>query len=207
MKKEVRNQIEEFIEYNIELRKLSEENFANKRAKDIISFWIRNINFELYSMQTSGIFHYDTSKLAYGLNGAKLDLKELSDIELEDVLNYYWRKGYILNQYDNIVLEKPDIIVIDWSKPKRQKLYDKMYILKFKCNRFKKLFIINNQENSFLNSIFFTIKDFYWYYFWNHSYCISAIRAYRKSLKSRKVIKRREKISKYVLKFKQKINK
>lgn len=76
-------------------------------------------------MQTSGIFHYDTSKLAYGLNGAKLDLKELSDIELEDVLNYYWRKGYILNQYDNIVLEKPDIIVIDWSKPKRQKLCDK----------------------------------------------------------------------------------
>ena len=60
--KKVRNQIEEFIEYNIELRKLSEENFANKRAKDIISFWIRNINFELYSMQISGIFHYDTSK-------------------------------------------------------------------------------------------------------------------------------------------------
>ena len=23
------------------------------------------------------------------------------------------------------------------------------------------------------------LKDFYWYYFWNHSYCISAIRALR----------------------------
>lgn len=102
MKKEVRNQIEEFIEYNIEFRKLSEENFANKRAKDIISFWIWNISSELYFMQTSGIFHYDTSKLSYGLNGTKLDLKELSDIELEDVLNYYWRKGYILNQREKI---------------------------------------------------------------------------------------------------------
>ena len=40
MKKEVRNQIEEFIKYNIELRRLSEESFADKRAKDIVSFWI-----------------------------------------------------------------------------------------------------------------------------------------------------------------------
>ena len=35
MKKEVRNQTEEFIKYNIELRRLSEENFADKQAKDM----------------------------------------------------------------------------------------------------------------------------------------------------------------------------
>lgn len=74
MKKEVRNQIEEFIKYNIELRRLSEENFADKQAKDIVSFWIHEINFELYSMQTMGVLCYDTSKLAYGIDSTKLDL-------------------------------------------------------------------------------------------------------------------------------------
>ena len=82
MKKEVRNQIEEFIKYNIELRRLSEESFADKRAKDIVSFWIHEINFELYSMQTMGVFCYDTSNLAYGIDSTKLDLNELSNIEL-----------------------------------------------------------------------------------------------------------------------------
>lgn len=33
MKKELRNQIEEFIEYNIELKRLSDENFNDKRKK------------------------------------------------------------------------------------------------------------------------------------------------------------------------------
>lgn len=207
MKKEVRNQIEEFIKYNIELRRLSEENFADKRAKDIVSFWIHEINFELYSMQTMGVLYYDTSKLAYGIDSTKLDLNELSNIELELVLNYYWRKGYTLNRYDNIIMEKPDIIVIDWSKPQKQKLHDKMYILKFEWTKFKKFFNMQNKANSFFYSIFLAMKDFYWYYIWNNSYCISAIKAYRKSLKSKKVIKRREKIFKRVLKIKQKFNK
>lgn len=33
MKKELRNQIEKFIEYNIELKRLSDENFDDKRKK------------------------------------------------------------------------------------------------------------------------------------------------------------------------------
>lgn len=196
MKKELRNQIEQFVEYNIELRRLSEENFADKRKKDIVSFWISCINFELYFMESSGIFQYDSSKLSYGLDEIKLDLKELTNEELDEIINYYWRKGYILNQHKNIVLEKSETIVIDWSKPNRQNLKDKIYILKFKCSKFEKLFIINNQENPFLKSIFFTIKDFYWYYFWNHSYCINAIRAYRKSSKSKKAIEIRKNIRK-----------
>ena len=160
MKKEVRNQIEEFIKYNIELRRLSEENFADKRAKDIVSFWIHEINFELYSMQTMGVLYYDTSKLAYGIDSTKLDLNELSNIELELVLNYYWRKGYTLNRYDNIIMEKPDIIVIDWSKPQKQKLHDKMYVLKFEWTKFKKFFNMQNKANSFFYSIFWLWKIF-----------------------------------------------
>ena len=158
MKKQLRNQIQQFVEYNIELRRLSAENFADKRKKDIVSFWISCINFELYCMESSGIFQYDSSKLSYGLDGIKLDLKELTNEELDEIINYYWRKGYILNQHKNIVLEKSETIVIDWSKPNRQNLKDKIYILKFKCSKFEKLFIINNQENPFLKSIFFTIK-------------------------------------------------
>ena len=104
-------------------------------------------------------------------------------------------------------MEKPDIIVIDWSKPQKQKLHDKMYVLKFEWTKFKKFFNMQNKANSFFYSIFLAMKDFYWYYIWNHSYCISAIKAYRKSFKSKKVIKRREKIFKRVLKIKQKFNK
>ncbi len=193
MKKELRNQIEEFIEYNIELKRLSDENFNDKRKKDIVSFWISCINFELYSMESSGFFQYNSSKLSYGLDGINLDLKELTNEELEEILNYYLRKGYILNQHNNIVLNEPDIIIIDWRKPNKQTLKDKIYIFKFRCSKFKKLFVINNQEKTFLKSILFAIKDFYWYYYCNHSYCINATRRYRKSLKSKKVIERRNK--------------
>ena len=41
-----------------------------------------------------------------------------------------------------------------------------------------------------------TLKDFYWYYFWNDSYCISASRLYRKTLKSRKCIEKKIKLRK-----------
>lgn len=92
MKKEVRNQIEEFIKYNIELRRLSEENFADKRAKDIVSFWIHEINFELYSMQTMGVLCYDTSKLAYGIDSTKLDLNLF-------LLNFFCYERFLLVLY------------------------------------------------------------------------------------------------------------
>lgn len=141
MKKELRNQIEQFVEYNIELRRLSEENFADKREKDIVSFWISCFNFELYSMESSGIFQYDSSKLSYGLDGIKLDLKELTNKELDEIINYSWRKGYILNQHKNIVLEKSETIVIDWSKPNRQNLKDKIYNFKTKLTTFQKIYI------------------------------------------------------------------
>lgn len=207
MKKRLRNQWEEFAEYNLEFRRLSAENFAEKKKKDIVSFWIRSINFELYFMETSGFFEYNSSKLSYGLDGIKLNLKELTSEELDEVLNYYWSYGYVLNQKDKIVFYKPELIVIDWNSPNRQSFGDKIYLLKFKFRKFKKLLSVNKQENSFFKSIVMTIKDFYWYYFFNHSYCISATKLYKKCVKSKKLIERRNNIKEFVTKIKQSIKK
>ena len=195
MKRKLRSGKENFFEYNRGLIQLSEENFGDKKSKDITSFWISLINFELHSKSTMGIFEYNSSKLSYGLNGVKLELQDLTSEELNEIIEYYSKKGYILNQIDNIVIRDSDAIIIEWSNPIKQNLREKLYILKFSCSKLKKLFNINKFKNTFLRTIVLTFKDFYWYYFWNDSYCVNATRLYRKTLKSRKYIEKRNKTS------------
>lgn len=201
MKNELRNQIEDFIEYNIELKRLCNENFKDKIEKDIVLFWISHMNFRIYSMQTQGNFQYNSSKLSYGIEGIKLDIKQLTEEQFQEILEFYLKKGYTLNHSNNIVLENPDVIVINWDKPNRQTINDKMYILKFKYNKFRNLYNINRKKADVLKAFYESIKDFYWYLFWNHSYCISATSAYRKSSKSKKIIERRKNIRKSVPKI------
>ena len=184
-------ELENMVEYTKELIRLSEDTFNEKIKKDIVSFWIGYINFELYFRETSGFFTYESSKLSYGIYSTKFDISELTSEELEEIINYYSKKGYNLNYYDNVVTEKPDIIIIDWSHPNKQKLKDKIYIFKFRYLKFKKIFRINNQECNLFKTLFFTLKDFYWYYFWNHKYCISAYSLYKKTIKAKKYITRR----------------
>lgn len=192
MNKKLRSQGENVVKYIKELIKMSENNFDEKIKKDIVSFWISHINFELYSKERSGCFIYESSKLSYGIYSTKLDIAELTSEELEEIINYYSKKGYTLNYYNNIVIEKPDVIIIDWSHPNRQTLKDKIYIFKFRYTKFKKIFRFNNQKCNLFKTLFFTIKDFYWYYFWNHSYCISAHGLHKKTIKSKKRITRRK---------------
>lgn len=194
MKKELRNQIEEFIEYNIKLKRLCDENFKDKIEKDIVLFWIAHMNFRIYSMQTQGIFQYNSSKLSYGIDGIKLDIKQLTEEQFQEILKFYLKKGYTLNHSNNIVLENPDVIVINWDKPNKQTIKDKMYILKFKYNKFRNLYNINRKKADILKAFFESIEDFYWYFFWNHSYCLNAMTQNRKTRKSIRVIKRRKKI-------------
>lgn len=201
MQKELRSQTDGFIAYNIEFRRLSEESIKEKREKDIVSFWIHHINFELYMMETAGNSCLDSSKISYGLDLKKLDLKELTSEEFEEILSYYWKKGYILNYYDNIIVDNPEVIIIDWSNPNRQTLQDKIYILKFNYSKLKKFFSTNKLKHSFAKSIILTIKDYYVYYWNNHTYCMNAMRLYKKTLKSKRVIERRIKIRNFVNKI------
>ena len=122
MKKKLRSGKENFFEYNRGIIQLSEENFEDKKSKDITSFWISLINFELHSKSTMGIFEYNSSKLSYGLNGMKLELQDLTSEELNEIIEYYSKKGYILNQIDNIVIRDSDVIIIEWSNPIKQSL-------------------------------------------------------------------------------------
>lgn len=108
-----------------------------KKSKDITSFWISLINFELHSMSTMGIFEYNSSKLSYGLNGVKLELQDLTSEELNEIIEYYSKKGYIINQIDNIVILDSDVIIIEWSNPIKQSLKEKVYILKFLYKKLK----------------------------------------------------------------------
>lgn len=192
MNKKLRSQGENVVKYIKELIKMSENNFDEKIKKDVVSFWISHINFELYSKETSGCFIYESSKLSYGIYSTKLDIAELTSEELEEIINYYSKKGYTLNYYNNIVIEKPGVIIIDWSHPNRQILKDKIYIFKFRYTKFKKIFRFNNQKCNLFKTLFFTIKDFCWYYFRNHSYCISAHSLYKKTIKSKKRITSRK---------------
>ena len=68
MRKELRSQIEGFKKYNEELKDLSRKSFEDKKSKDIVSFWISLINFELNFRATSGIFKYNSSNLSYGID-------------------------------------------------------------------------------------------------------------------------------------------
>lgn len=201
MKKELRNQIEDFIEYNIELKRLCDENFKDKIEKDIVLFWIAHMNFRIYSMQTQGNFQYNSSKLSYGIEEIKLDIKQLTEEQFQEILEFYLKKGYTLNHLNNIVIENPDVIVINWDKPNRQTIKDKMYILKFKYNKFRNLYNINRRKADVLKAFFESIKDFYWYLFWNHSYCLNAITQNRKTRKSIRVIKRRKKFRTFISKI------
>jgi hypothetical protein len=90
-----------------------------------------------------GIFKYDFDNLAYGLDHTKFVMEELSSQELNELTNYYWRKGYTLNYSGNIISENPELIMISWKKPQKQTIEDKLYLFKFKLNRLRRLFNIS----------------------------------------------------------------
>ena len=192
MKKELRSQIEDFKEYNEKLKDLSRKSFEDKKSKDIVSFWIGLINFELNFKATSGIFKYNSSNLSYGIDEIKFELGKLTSDDLNEILEYYIRKGYTLNQLPNIIIDSPNEIIFDWTNPTKQNLSDKIHIIKFMYSKLTKLLGLNRLSNNLFKSIILTLKDFYGYYFWNNSYCPNAMKLYKKTIKAQNVIYKRE---------------
>lgn len=188
MRKELRSQIEDFKEYNEELKDLSRKSFEDKKSKDIVSFWISLINFELNFRATSGIFKYNSSNLSYGIDEINFELGELDSDDLNEILEYYIRKGFTLNQFQDIIIDSPNEIIFDWTNPTKQNLSDKKYIIEFMYKKLKKLLGINRLNNNLFKSIILTLKDFYEYYFWNNSYCPNAMKLYKKTIKAKKFI-------------------
>ena len=156
---------------------------------------IKIVSTSKYNVKSEIISYTKTGESISGDSYLQLELQDLTSEELNEIIEYYSKKGYILNQIDNIVIRDSDAIIIEWSNPIKQNLREKLYILKFSCSKLKKLFNINKFKNTFLRTIVLTFKDFYWYYFWNDSYCVNATRLYRKTLKSRKYIEKRNKTS------------
>ena len=148
MKKELREQIEDFIESNKVIRQLCDENFKEKKEKDIVLFWLRCINYDIYFKQILGRFQYNSSNLSYGIEGTKLDIKQLTEEQFQEILDFYLKKGYKLNYLDDTVTEHPKVIVIKWDEYEKQTIDDKKYILRFKKNKLKKQYSINKKENN-----------------------------------------------------------
>ncbi len=192
MKKELREQIEDFIESNKVIRQLCDENFKEKKEKDIVLFWLRCINYDIYFKQILGMFQYNSSNLSYGIEGTKLDIKQLTEEQFQEILDFYLKKGYKLNYLDDTVTEHPKVIVIKWDEYEKQTIDDKKYILRFKKNKLKKLYSINKKENNCLKAFWYSVKDFYWYLFLNHSYCLNAMKQNRKTRKSKSEIEKRK---------------
>lgn len=192
MRKKLRKQIKGFIEYNKEAMKLCNENFKEKKEKDIVLFWIRCINFKIYSMKTQGSFQCNSSNLSYGIEGIKFDIKQLTEEQFQEILDFYLKKGYKLNYLDDIVTENSEYIVIKWDEYKKQTINDRIYILKFKKNKFKKLYSINKRKENCLKAFCDSIKDFYWYLFMTKSYCLNAMKQNKKTIKSKKKIEKRK---------------
>lgn len=183
-----RGSIGEFIEYNVKLKQMCDDNFSEKKKKDIVSFWVWHINADLRDKQAMGVFKYDSHKLAYGIDQVKFIMEELSLQEFNDLTNYYWKKGYTLNYSDNVVFESPELIVINWEKPQKQTIRDRVYLFKFKLNRLKRWFNINKKEKGFTRAILSTIGDFLWY---NNYRCCNAERLYKKTKVSKERIERK----------------
>ena len=116
MKKELREQIEDFIESNKVIRQLCDENFKEKKEKDILLFWLRCINYDIYFKQILGMFQYNSSNLSYGIEGTKLDIKQLTEEQFQEILDFYLKKGYKLNYLDDTVTEHSKVIVIKWDE-------------------------------------------------------------------------------------------
>lgn len=157
----------------------SSEIFREWIEKDFVSLWISKINFELMSQRRLGRFEYNTENLKFGPRRKKLCLKDLSNDELNEIINFYWAKGYTLNRTPDVIMSNPDLIVINWENPKKQTFKDKKYIWMFKISKFKKFYRYNRKTKNAVVSFGTAFIDCLDYLYCNYGYCLKATRQHK----------------------------
>lgn len=190
-------QVQNFLNYQSVLHDILEKGLQEWKEKDFVSLWISHINFGLRCERIRGGFEYDTRNLKYGPYSKKLYINQLNNCELEEIVNFYWAKGYTLNRIGDVVTSNPELIVINWEKPRKQTFEDKKSLFVFKISKLKKFYKFYRKKYKY--NVFFSclvaVLYFYAHFYENDSYCLNAQKQYRISKKHEKRMERLKKKS------------